>query len=55
MTRHDFQANAKKAGRPWEIAKSLEASAPTAPFVSMPGATGIPSAPISLAVNGGTR
>ncbi|MDS9469236.1 fumarylacetoacetate hydrolase family protein [Paracoccus sp. MBLB3053] len=28
MTRRDLQASAKKMGRPWEVAKSFEASAP---------------------------
>ncbi|MTH76901.1 fumarylacetoacetate hydrolase family protein [Paracoccus aestuariivivens] len=28
MTRRDLQATAKKMGRPWEVAKSFEASAP---------------------------
>jgi fumarylpyruvate hydrolase len=33
MTRRDLQAEAKKMGRPWEIAKSFEASAPCGPLV----------------------
>ena len=28
MTRRDLQAVAKKAGRPWEVAKAFDASAP---------------------------
>lgn len=32
MTRRDLQAEAKKMGRPWEIAKSFEASAPCGPL-----------------------
>ncbi|MGO4707309.1 fumarylacetoacetate hydrolase family protein [Microvirga sp. 2MCAF38] len=33
MTRRDLQAEAKKMGRPWEIAKSFEDSAPTSVLV----------------------
>lgn len=33
MTRRDLQAVAKKAGRPWEVAKSFDASAPISPIV----------------------
>ncbi|WP_112662744.1 fumarylacetoacetate hydrolase family protein [Microvirga flavescens] len=33
MTRRDLQGEAKKMGRPWEIGKSFEASAPTSALV----------------------
>ncbi len=33
MTRRDLQAQAKEAGRPWEVAKAFEASAPCRPLV----------------------
>ena len=33
MTRRDLQAVAKKAGRPWEVAKSFDGSAPISPIV----------------------
>ncbi len=33
MTRRDLQAEAKKLGRPWEVAKSFEGSAPCGPLV----------------------
>jgi fumarylpyruvate hydrolase len=33
MTRRDLQDVAKKAGRPWEVAKAFEASAPCGPVV----------------------
>ncbi|MEF2549966.1 fumarylacetoacetate hydrolase family protein [Aurantimonas sp. A2-1-M11] len=33
MTRRDLQAEAKKLGRPWEVAKAFEHSAPCAPLV----------------------
>ncbi|MCB1833450.1 MAG: fumarylacetoacetate hydrolase family protein, partial [Geminicoccaceae bacterium] len=32
MTRRDLQAEQKKAGRPWEIAKAFERSAPCGPI-----------------------
>ena len=32
MTRRDLQAQAKKMGRPWEIAKAFEGSAPVGPI-----------------------
>jgi fumarylpyruvate hydrolase len=32
MTRRDLQAAAKKAGRPWEVAKSFDGSAPISPI-----------------------
>ncbi len=33
MTRRDLQAVAKKAGRPWEVAKSFDGSAPIGPII----------------------
>ncbi|MDQ3559325.1 MAG: fumarylacetoacetate hydrolase family protein [Pseudomonadota bacterium] len=33
MTRRDLQGEAKKAGRPWEVGKAFEASAPIGPIV----------------------
>ena len=33
MTRRDLQAEAKKAGRPWDTAKGFDASAPIGPLV----------------------
>ena len=33
MTRRDLQGEAKKLGRPWEVGKSFEASAPCSPLV----------------------
>jgi len=55
MTRRDLQAAAKKAGRPWEIGKAFEQSAPVAPLraaaeVGHPGAGAI-----TLSVNGALR
>lgn len=33
MTRRDLQGKAKDAGRPWEIGKAFESSAPASPLV----------------------
>ena len=33
MTRRDIQGEAKKMGRPWEVGKAVEASAPCGPIV----------------------
>lgn len=53
MTRRDLQGEAKKAGRPWEVGKAFEASAPAGPVhpVGMPPPTGR----IALSVNGEVR
>lgn len=55
MTRRDLQGEAKKAGRPWEIAKAFEASAPCSAIVPVKR-TGHPaSGRIWLEVNGAIR
>ncbi|MFN3824295.1 MAG: fumarylacetoacetate hydrolase family protein [Pseudorhodobacter sp.] len=55
MTRRDLQAAAKKAGRPWEIGKAFEASAPVAPLRPVEE-TGHPAGgAITLSVNGQPR
>ncbi|MFG1361138.1 fumarylacetoacetate hydrolase family protein [Xanthobacter pseudotagetidis] len=55
LTRRDLQAEAKKLGRPWEVAKAFEESAPCSAIVP----TGICGHPdqgrIFLKVNGETR
>lgn len=55
MTRRDLQAEAKKLGRPWEVGKAFEQSAPCGPIV--PAAQiGHPAAgAIWLKINGETR
>lgn len=55
MTRRDLQAEAKKLGRPWEVAKAFEHAAPCGPI--HPAATiGHPAAgTIRLTVNGMIR
>jgi fumarylpyruvate hydrolase len=52
LTRRDLQAHAKKAGRPWDMAKGFDHSAPIGAL-----ALGAPpaQAPISLSVNGQVR
>ncbi|WP_126975981.1 fumarylacetoacetate hydrolase family protein [Frigidibacter oleivorans] len=55
MTRRDLQAQAKKAGRPWEAAKAFEHSAPIAPALRAAEAPGIATAAIRLTVNGTVR
>jgi fumarylpyruvate hydrolase len=52
LTRRDLQAEAKKAGRPWDMGKGFDHSAPIGAL-----ATGVPpaSGAISLTVNGKVR
>jgi fumarylpyruvate hydrolase len=55
MTRRDLQSEAKKAGRPWETAKSFEASAPCSQIIPA-GQAGHPQeGRIWLEVNGELR
>ncbi|NNL74594.1 MAG: fumarylacetoacetate hydrolase family protein [Silicimonas sp.] len=55
MTRRDLQAAQKKMGRPWEIGKAFERSAPVGP-VHPAGKTGhLASGQIRLTVNGEVR
>ena len=55
MTRRDLQGEAKKLGRPWEIGKAVERSAPVGP-VHPVAAVGHPrSGRIALSVNGELR
>lgn len=55
MTRRDLQGEAKKLGRPWEIGKAFEHSAPCGPIVPA-SSTGHPSAgAVWLEVNGQMR
>ncbi len=55
MTRRDLQGDMKKQGRPWDIGKSFEQSAPTGPIVPAAQAGDIEHAEISLQVNGQGR
>jgi fumarylpyruvate hydrolase len=55
LTRRDLQAIAKKAGRPWDMAKGFDASAPIGDMVPV-GRSGHPArGSIGLSVNGETR
>ncbi|HEV7717478.1 MAG TPA: fumarylacetoacetate hydrolase family protein [Arsenicitalea sp.] len=55
MTRRDLQAAAKKAGRPWDMGKGFDKSAPISELVPV-SRTGHPAAgTIELAVNGATK
>ncbi|MGB1024589.1 MAG: fumarylacetoacetate hydrolase family protein [Paracoccaceae bacterium] len=55
MTRRDLQGEAKKLGRPWEIGKSFEHSAPISPLLPV-SKVGHPSTgEITLHVNGALR
>ena len=55
MTRRDLQATAKKMGRPWEIGKAFEASAPVGPVHPVADVGHPDSGPITLCVNGEIR
>ena len=55
MTRRDLQGDMKKQGRPWDIGKSFEQSAPIGPVVPAAQASDIEHAEISLQVNGQDR
>ena len=55
MTRRDLQGDMKKQGRPWDIGKSFEQSAPTGPIVPAAQAGNIEHAEISVQVNGQDR
>lgn len=55
MTRRDLQGEAKKKGRPWEVGKAFERSAPIGPILPV-SKVGHPSAGrLELTVNGETR
>jgi len=55
MTRRDLQGEQKKLGRPWEIGKSFEQSAPIGPITPAAQAGDIENAEIWLQVNGKDR
>ena len=52
MTRRDLQGVAKKEGRPWEIGKAFDQSAPIGPIVPAAAAGNPGDAAITLSVNG---
>ena len=51
MTRRDLQGEAKKAGRPWEVAKAFDHSAPVSEITPKAGIGLLERAGISLQVN----
>ncbi|MEY2735708.1 MAG: hypothetical protein RLZ58_1117 [Pseudomonadota bacterium] len=55
MTRRDLQGEMKKQGRPWDIGKSFDHSAPIGPITPVAQAGGVNNAAIWLQVNGADR
>jgi fumarylpyruvate hydrolase len=55
MTRRDLQNAAKKAGRPWDMAKGFDHSAPIGELVPMSVCGPLARGPIELTVNGVMR
>lgn len=55
MTRRDLQGEAKKLGRPWEVGKAFEASAPCSALVPAADVADITAGAIWLKVNGALR
>lgn len=55
LTRRDIQADAKSRGRPWDMSKGFDQSAPIAPLVPIGDVASLTSGKIWLDVNGETR
>jgi fumarylpyruvate hydrolase len=55
LTRRDLQASAKRAGRPWDVAKGFDHSAPVSALVAASGIGHPQSGHIRLSVNGALR
>jgi fumarylpyruvate hydrolase len=55
MTRRDLQGQAKQMGRPWEIGKAFEASAPVSPLCPVSRVGHPDKGKIELSVNGTLR
>ena len=55
MTRRDLQSEMKKQGRPWEIGKAFEQSAPIGPLVPLAQCGELLRGAITLTVNGAAR
>lgn len=55
MTRRDLQGEMKKLGRPWEIGKAFERSAPMGPIIPATRIGHPDAGPIQLSVNGEVR
>ncbi|MXN64007.1 FAA hydrolase family protein [Stappia sp. GBMRC 2046] len=55
MTRRDLQGEAKKLGRPWEIGKAFEKSAPVGPLHPVSEVGHLDSGRVELKINGQVR
>jgi len=55
LTRRDLQAEAKKAGRPWDMAKGFDMSAPCAPLTLLTPDFALNRGAITLTVNGAVK
>lgn len=55
MTRRDLQIGMRDKGRPWEVGKAFDHSAPISPIVERESAGDIGSRAIQLSVNGAIR
>ncbi len=55
LTRRDLQAEAKKQGRPWDMAKGFDRSAPMGPIRPLAETGWLTEGSISLSVNGQPR
>ena len=55
LTRRDLQDEAKKKGRPWDLAKGFDCSGPVGALMPAERATDIGNAGITLDVNGSNR
>lgn len=55
MTLRDVQAEAKKKGLPWTLAKGFDTSAPVSAFVPVGRVPNVPSLTLELKVNGQVR
>jgi fumarylpyruvate hydrolase len=55
MTRRDMQAQAKKAGRPWDMAKGFDQSAPTGPLRTVEDVGHPEQGAVWLRINGEPR
>ncbi|MCB1996771.1 MAG: fumarylacetoacetate hydrolase family protein [Burkholderiaceae bacterium] len=55
MTRRDLQGEMKKQGRPWEIGKAFEQSAPIGPIVPLTATGELNTGAITIDVNGQRR
>ncbi len=55
MTRRDLQGEAKKAGKPWDMAKGFDHSAPIGDIIPAAKCGDLDNAAITLTVNGAVR